>query len=336
MKHDWTAESLLELCRSYQRSQPILAAAEIGLFETLGEDARSAGQIADELQTDPRATELLLNALTALGVLDKHGDTFSIPRVLAPLLSNSDESGVLPMIRHHATCAHRWDTLAEVVRTGRPVRGAEPAPRTETELRAFIQAMHVVGREVADAVVAAMRPERFRRALDVGGASGTWTIALLLAAPEMRVTLFDLPGVVGMAQERLRRSGLLDRVELAAGDFYDDPLPGGHDLVLLSAIIHQNSPDQNRALYKKCLGAREPGGRIVIRDLVMNEAHTEPPGGALFALNMLVATEGGGTYSYEELRSDLESVGFVDVELIQRSMWMDGLVAARRPAPRST
>jgi predicted O-methyltransferase YrrM len=334
MKHDWTAESLLELCRSYQRSQPLLAAAEIGLFETLNETDKSASQLAAALDTDPRATELLLNALTALGVLMKCGDEFSIPEGLVPLLSGSEETAVLPMIRHHTTCAHRWDTLAQVVRTGRPVHDAAAAPQTETELRAFIQAMHVVGREVADAVVAAMRPEQSRRALDVGGASGTYTIALLRAVPEMRVTLFDLPDVVGMARNRLRENALLHRVELNAGDFYADPLPGAHDLVLLSAIIHQNSRDQNRALYRKCLGALDPGGRIVIRDLLMDESHTEPPGGALFALNMLVATEGGGTYSYEEIRSDLESAGFVDVELIQRSVWMNGLVAARRPAPR--
>jgi predicted O-methyltransferase YrrM len=331
MTHDWTAESLLELGRSYQRSQPLLAAAEIGLFETLAEKAKSASQVADALATDPRATEFLLNALTALGVLDKSGDTFSIPRGLAPLLSGSDETSVLPMIRHHTTCAHRWDTLAEVVRTGRPVHDTAAVPQTQTELRAFIQAMHVVGREVAEGVVAALRPERFSRALDLGGASGTYTIALLRAVPEMRVSLFDLPNVVGMARERLRESDLLDRVEIAEGDFYVDPLPGGHDLVLLSAIVHQNSPAQNRALYEKCLGALEPGGSLVIRDILMDETHTEPPGGTLFALNMLVATEGGGTYSYEEIRSDLESAGFVDVQLIQRSMWMDGLVSARRP-----
>ena len=254
-----------------------------------------------------------------------------IPRGLASLLSGPDETSVLPMIRHHTTCAHRWDTLAEVVRTGRAVHDTTSVPRTETELRAFIHGMHVVGREVADRIAAAMRPERFRRALDVGGASGTYTIALLRAVPEMRVTLFDLPTVVGMARERLRESGLLDRVEIVAGDFYVDLLPEGHDLVLLSAIIHQNSPAQNRALYEKCLGALEPGGSLVIRDLVMDDTHTHPPGGALFAINMLVATTGGGTYSYGEIRSDLESAGFVDVELIQRGMWMDGLVAARRP-----
>jgi hypothetical protein len=88
-------------------------------------------------------------------------------------------------------------------------------------------------------------------------------------------------------------------------------------------------------LYEKCLGALEPGGRIVIREILMDETHTQPSGGALFAINMLVATQGGGTYSYEEIRGELEAVGFVDVELIQRGMWMDGLVTARRPRTRS-
>ena len=101
--------------------------------------------------------------------------------------------------------------------------------------------------------------------------------------------------------------------------------------MLLSAIIHQNSPAQNRTLYEKCLGALEPGGSLVIRDILMDDTHTHPPGGALFAINMLVATEGGGTYSYEEIRRDLEAAGFVDAELIQRGVWMDGLVSARRP-----
>jgi SAM-dependent methyltransferase len=273
----------------------------------------------------------LLNALTALGVLDKNDEAFAIPRQLLPLLSGSAETGVLPMIRHHSTCAHRWDTLAEVVRRGQPVHDATSSPRTEKELEAFIQAMHVVGRDVADGVVTAMRPDRFRRALDVGGGSGTYTLALLRAVPEMRVTLFDLAAVVGMARERVLESGLLDRVEIVAGDFYIDPLPTGHDLVLLSAIIHQNSPAENRALYENCLGALEPGGSLVIRDIVMDDTRTEPAGGALFAINMLVATRGGGTYSYDEIRSDLEAAGLVDVELVQRGVWMDGLVSARRP-----
>jgi predicted O-methyltransferase YrrM len=331
MKHEWTAESLLELGRSYQQSQPLLAAAEIGLFEALGEREQTAGDLAAELSTDRRATTYLLDALVAQGVLRKEGDRYAIPSRLAPLLIGSDATSVLPMIRHHATCAQRWSALAEVVRSGRPAVDSTGAPRSAVELRAFLQAMHVVGREVAPGIVAALRPERFRRALDVGGASGTYTLALLHAVPAMRVTLFDRPEVIGMARERLEREGLLDRVDLAGGDFYTDPLPSGHDLVLLSAIVHQNGPAENRALFAKCRAALHPGGSVVIRDILMDPDHTRPPGGALFALNMLVATEEGGSYSFEQLRDDLHAAGFVGIELIQRGTWMDGLIEARRP-----
>jgi predicted O-methyltransferase YrrM len=326
-----TSETLLELSSAYQRSQPLLAAAELGVFAVLADGSKSTAAIADALETDPRATELLLNALVALGVLEKDGDAFGLPQALVPLLSGSDDESVLPMIRHHATCAHRWNTLAEVVRSGAPVHDETSSPRTEAELRAFISAMHVVGRDAATDVVAVIRPERFRRALDVGGGSGTYTLAMLRAAPDLRVTLFDLPRVVGMARERLRQEGVLDRVEIVDGDFYVDSLPPGHDLVLLSAIIHQNGSSQNRSLFENCLRALEPGGHLVIRDIVMDATHTRPPRGALFAINMLVATAGGGTYDFHQIRHDLESAGFVDVELLQAGTWMDGLVSAARP-----
>jgi len=331
MAETWTVESIMGSAWRGLGSQPLVAAVELRVFEALGGEAQTAEELAGALGTDRRATEALLNALAAAGLLGKSGDAFAIPPDLIPLLSTAPDTTVLPMIRHQAACAHRWDKLAEVVRTGRPAGTADAMLRDGSEQQAFIQAMHVIGRGLADNIVAVLDPTRFRRALDVGGASGTYTIALLRAAPEMRATLFDLPPVIEMARERLGAQGLLDRVDLTAGDFYEDPLPGGHDLALLSAIIHQNSPQQNRALYAKCLDALDPGGTIVIRDIIMDDSHTKPLRGALFAINMLVNTERGGCYSFAEIRDDLEASGFVDVTLIQQGTWMDGLVSARRP-----
>jgi SAM-dependent methyltransferase len=141
--------------------------------------------------------------------------------------------------------------------------------------------------------------------------------------------LFDLPAVIPLARQRLTAGGVAERVQLAAGDFYHDPLPRGADLVWLSAIIHQNSPDENRALYRRAAEALEPGGRVLIRDIVMDESHTSPLAGALFAVNMLVATPGGGTYALAEIREDLQSAGFADVQLVRRDEGMHAIVAAR-------
>jgi hypothetical protein len=103
--------------------------------------------------------------------------------------------------------------------------------------------------------------------------------------------------------------------------------------VWLSAIIHQNSRDQNRALYRRIAQAVQPGGRLLIRDVVLEQSRTAPLAGALFAVNMLVATQGGNAYTLSEIRDDLASEGFVDVELIRRDEGMHCVVRARRPDP---
>ena len=167
--------------------------------------------------------------------------------------------------------------------------------------------------------------------LDTGGGSGVYTIAALKAAPQMRATIFDLPPVIEIARQKLAEEKLADRVTLVKGDFYKDTLPDGHDLALLSAIIHQNSLEQNNALYKKIYDALLPGGVLVIRDHVMNDDHTEPADGALFAINMLVNTPGGGTYSFEEIAEGLEQAGFVNAKLLHHAQ-MDSIVTAEKPA----
>ena len=179
--------------------------------------------------------------------------------------------------------------------------------------------------------VKAVRPEASRALLDVGGASGTYTIAFLQAVPQMKATLFDKPAVVEMARDRLKKVGLLERVTLGAGDFYTDELPGNHDLAFVSAIIHQNSGEQNLTLFIKIFRSLQPGGRIVIRDHIMDPARIQPRSGAVFAVNMLLATSGGNSYTFEEIEAGLSQAGFTRIRLIQRGEQMDGLVEALKP-----
>jgi predicted O-methyltransferase YrrM len=166
--------------------------------------------------------------------------------------------------------------------------------------------------------------------LDVGGGPGTWTIALLRAVPEARATLFDLPPVTAMARERFVEAGLAHRVTLVGGDFYTDELPAGADLAWLSAICHQDSREQNRALLGKIHKALADGGAVVVRDVVMDPSRTSPAGGALFAVNMLTATDGGGTYTFDEYREDLRKAGFGQAVLVHRDEFMSSLIRAQK------
>jgi SAM-dependent methyltransferase len=234
------------------------------------------------------------------------------------------------MVLHLNGLWETWGGLTETVRTGSNPKRKPVTDRGDDSLKAFIGAMHVVGRSLSIELADFYDLSPYTRLLDIGGATGTYTMAFLQKNPEMTAVLFDLPDVVPWAKERLQTEGLLDRVELVAGDFYQDELPKGCDLALLSAIIHQNSPQQNLDLYRKIHRALVEGGTLLIRDHVMDQDRTFPPQGTLFAINMLVNTEGGDTYTFDEIRDTLEAAGFGEVKLVRKGEHMDCLVEAKK------
>jgi SAM-dependent methyltransferase len=236
------------------------------------------------------------------------------------------------MAQHQANCLRNWAQLAKVVKTGQPAERT-PSVRGEAgDQQAFIGAMDNLSAPTAGQVIQAVQPLHFHHLLDIGGASGSWTIAFLRACSPAQATIFDLPPVIAMAQRRIAAAGLSGRVKFVAGDFMEDALPPGADLAWVSAIVHQNSRAQNRLLFAKAFQALVPGGRIAIRDIVMEETRVQPVAGALFAVNMLVATEGGGTFTFDELRADLEAAGFTRASVLRRDEAMNSIVVAKKPA----
>jgi hypothetical protein len=328
---DMTLEKILNLARDFMESRIFLTAAEMDLFTLLTGAPLSAQEIAQKKKASLRGLTTLLDALAAMDLLVKEEGRYRCLPAVSVLLSRKDSGSVLSMVLHMAHLWKRWSGLTDVVQGSSVPEKPAGSHRDEGELRAFIGAMHVIARAFAPRIVAAVRPGSSRALLDVGGALGTYTLAFLDAVPEMKATLFDRPAVIEMARTLLAEAGLLGRISLVAGDFYHDELPGGHDLAFISAVIHQNSLDQNIALFAKVFQALNPGGRIVVRDHIMASDRTKPKDGAIFAVNMLLATPGGGTYTYDEIREALIQVGFVRVQLIQSGEHMDGLVEAFKP-----
>jgi ubiquinone/menaquinone biosynthesis C-methylase UbiE len=191
--------------------------------------------------------------------------------------------------------------------------------------------MHSISAPGADGLVARLAAIPFRHLLDVGGASGTWTLAFLRAVPSARATIFDLPDAIGQARQRIGATEFAERVSFSAGDFYRDELPAGADFAWVSAIIHQHSREESRQLFAKVFRALEPGGQIGIRDIVMEPCRTRPLLGAMFAVNMLAATERGGTYTFDEITDDLQAAGFVNPELRVKAEDMSSVVVAVKP-----
>ena len=326
----WSADKILALGRNYQGAAVLAAAAELDLWTALAPGPRSASELAGALSCDLRGLTALLDAVVALGLLEKEGLRYLLPAGLGDFLTDQGPHSVLAMCQHQAQCLRNWSQLARVVKTGRPA-DCLPSVRGQAGAQeAFIGAMHNISAPNADQVVRAVQPPEFKHLLDIGGASGTWTMAFLRACPEAQATLFDLPHVIPMAEKRLSAAGFAQRVRLVPGDFYKDSLPSGADLAWLGAIVHQNSRAQNRELFDKIREALVPGGRLAIRDIVMEENRTAPVAGALFAINMLVATPGGGTFTLAELRADLEAQGFGKVVLARPDEAMNAVVVATK------
>ncbi|MGW8257661.1 MAG: methyltransferase [Thermoguttaceae bacterium] len=327
-----TNRQILELMSAFRPACVLGAAAELDLWGQLGEQNLSAESIAELLQTDLRATSMLLDALSALGLLEKNAGLYRTPEAIRPLLRADSVETVLPMIHHQMNVLRSWSRLAWVTKSGAPAEREGSIRGSTADRAAFIAAMHSISRILADEVVAELGHRQFRHLLDVGGASGTWTIAFLRAAPEAKATIFDLPDAIEQAGKRLKIPEFARRVTLVSGDFYIDPLPPGSDFAWVSAICHQHSRAHNRRLFVKIFEALEPGGQVAIRDVVMEPSRTQPCDGALFAINMLVNTDSGGTFTFAEFAEDLQAAGFVNPRLALSHADMNSVVTAEKPA----
>jgi len=331
MSKGWTSDDILVLARDYQAACVLTAAAELDIFSILADKALAQEEVAGRLDADPRGTTLLLDALVALELLDKRERRYRLASGVGKALTRDGPQSVLAMVQHQASCLRRWVQLATVVKTGQPAE-RQPSIRGEAgDREAFIGAMDIVSAPVASRLIEEIGPPAFKHLLDVGGASGTWTIVFLRSRPDTTATLFDLPDVIPLAEKRISAARMEDRVELVAGDFLADPLPSGADLAWVSAITHQNSRKQNRRLFSAVFEALAEGGQILIRDILMEASRTAPASGALFAINMLVSTDAGGTYTYEDLREDIEACGFEDATVLRHDEWMNSVIRADKP-----
>ena len=302
-------EELLQTIRGFQESRAILTGIELNIFAAIGNGA-TAGQVAAKIGTDARATEMLLNALVAMGMLAKSGGMFHSTRVTARYFGGKAPDDARAAMMHIVHLWERWSTLTECVRAGTSVKRQEAAEGGDDWTESFIAAMHRNARARAPQVVEAVGIQGARRMLDVGGGSGAYSIAFAQANEMLQVELLDLPEVLPIAQRHIEEAGLGHRIKTRAGDLRTDFLGKGFDVILISAICHMLGPEGNRNLLKRCYEALAPEGRVVISDFILEADKTGPKQAALFALNMLVGTHDGSSYSESEYGGWLREAGF--------------------------
>jgi predicted O-methyltransferase YrrM len=304
---------LSRIMRSFQESRLLLSAVELDIFTAAGTGA-TAPEIAAKIKAQPRSTETFLNALVAVGALVKDGARYrNTPETARYLVAGSPDDARDALL-HTVHGWDAWSKLTDAVRLGTaPVEpGVEARDAQWTE--SFIAAMHRNAAPAARALAESLGMDRVRRVLDVGGGSGAYSIAFAQANPALRAEVLDLAPVTRIAERHIREAGLSARVTTRVGDLTADEFGKDYDLILLSAICHMLDEAQNQDLFRRSFGALAPGGRLVIRDFILDADKTSPRGGALFAVHMLVQTRGGSNYSEAEYRAWLTAAGFSRVE----------------------
>jgi ubiquinone/menaquinone biosynthesis C-methylase UbiE len=294
-------------------SRAILTALELDVFTAVG-DGGTAKQIAGKIQGAVRATEMLLNALVSLNLLEKRGGVYSNTPVAARFLVEGTADSARSAQMHTANLWKRWSTLTQAVQAGTTV-----APKLDNGfVKPFIAAMDHNARGRARAVVQAVEVNGAKQLLDLGGGSGAYSIAFAKAAPDLHCEIVDAPEVLALAHEYVRKAGLSDRISTRAGDMLNVPLEAGkYDLVLLAAICHMFSPEENQKLVERAYAALAPKGRLIISDFVLEADKTAPRFAALFALNMLVGTRAGSSYSEPEYDGWLRQAGFAEIKRVR-------------------
>lgn len=307
---------LRKLYLGFTASRVVLTANNLGVFERL-KKASTAPEIAAKLKADRRATEILLDALTGIGLLSKTRDgRYRNAPVSSRYLVKGTRFYQGDIVRHASTMWRNFSALDEVVMTGRPARKG-------FDHESFIMGMHNLTALRTESLIKAIGLKGVNTMLDLGGGPGT--NAMAMASKGVKAAIFDLPETIVIARKVARRQGVKG-LAFIEGDFHVDDIGSGYDLILLSQIFHAFSVRENMALLRKCREALNPGGRVVVQEFPINEARTAPPHSALFAVNMLVGTEKGRCYSAGEMKQWLAKTGFknIAVKNLPETIFLEG------------
>lgn len=314
-------KELRKLTNGFMASRVILTANNLDLFSHL-KRAQDCESLVRALGTDPRATRLLLDALVSLGLLRKQAKKYRNASIATQCLVPDAPEYQGDILRHIDNMWDNWSALDEVMSTGRPAGRA-------FDHHAFIMGMQNLSALRVKEVARAMRLKDVRKVLDLGCGPGVY--ALEMARRGISVTMFDLPDTIKIAK-KIAAQHKIKGIRFIEGNYFTDNLGVGYDLIFLSHILHANSSEDNMALLKRCSAALNPAGRIVVQEFYLNRERVHPPRGTLFAINMLVQTEGGRCYSPEEMMGWFKELGFE--HMAKKQLTESVLVEAMKPSLR--
>jgi len=295
-RDDMTIKNILDLAFAFEKSRVLLSACELDIFSVISSRLKSAGEIASELDTDTKATERLLDSLVAIGLLEKKNTKYANTNISLRFLDKSKPE-YIGLFTHQNRLWNLWGNLTETVKTGKPPEFTDVKDMPPNEVDSFIESVTWRASVLAHNVVKMLDISKVHKFLDLGGASGYYCKELLGLRSDIEVYEYIYPNFEEQTLKQLRWEGYADKINILTGDFMEDDIGSGYDLILISFLMHHSSIWDNIKLCKKVYDALKPGGRVVIQDYIVNDEKTSPEFNALLALETLVSTHGGNSYT---------------------------------------
>ncbi len=329
---------VIDLMEGFRRSKTMFAAVSMGIFDLLSGQPTPAASVAATLKADPDATARLLEACVGLSLLERRPDGFvNSPLADVYLRKSSDRALTGYILYSNDALYPMWGHLEDAVREGTP-RWEQtfgwPGPifehffSTPEKMRTFSMGMHGLGVSTSPDVVRAFDLSRFHTLADLGGATGHLVIAACETWPNLRGVVFDLAGVIPIAEEQIRKSPAQARITVKAGDFFSDELPAA-DLYALGRILHDWPESKIHLLLGKILHRLPAGGALLIAEKQLYEDKSGPVGAHMQSLSMLVCTE-GKERTFSEYRELLLVAGFTEVEGKRTGKYLDAILAVKK------
>jgi precorrin-6B methylase 2 len=311
-----TPERILQMAWGYAPPLILEAAIKHRVFDVLDEGPKSVAEIAQATNTSKRGLSAILNALVGFCFLSKdaHGK-YALTEESSTFLVSSKPAFHGGFVRHASEhLIPQWLHLNEIVATGKPSHSVNEQQDGSDFFENFVIDILPLSYPAAQALArhaSANSTAKFH-VLDLAAGSGVWGIAQAQSSPHVHVTAVDWPGVIPVTRRTVARFGVADRFSFVEGDLRDADFGTGYQLATLGHILHSEGEARSRALIAKTFAALASGGTIAIQEFLVNADRTGPINGLLFAINMLVNTDDGDTFSFEEISSWLLEAGFTN------------------------
>jgi acetylserotonin O-methyltransferase len=328
---------VLELLDAFRCSKVLFTGIALGVFDFLDQGEATTPELAASLKCNPDALERLLNACVYLRLLIRAGAKYANTPTASAYLCRTSPQRITGYLNYSNTVLWKmWEHLEDAVREGThrwPQTFGIEGPlftqffRSEDNKREFLFGMHGQGQLSSPEVVKAFDLSRFKQLVDLGGATGHLAVAACRRYPQLRAVVFDLSVVVPLAKEMIAATEVGHRVEVLAGDFFTDPLPGG-DLYAVGRILHDWSEDKIHKLLHKIHERLPLGGALLVCEKLLDDDKTGPRWAVLQSLNMLVCTE-GKERTLAEYESLLRAAGFSRVEGRRTDSPLDAVLAVK-------